>query len=208
VRPLSPEELAEQHDVSRETLGRLKIYVDLLARWQTRINLVGPDTMGDVWRRHILDSVQVARLVPPPAETIADLGSGAGLPGLVMAILLEKPVHLIESVGKKASFLQEAARATGAPATVHKRRIEAVQPFMADVVTARALAPLERLLGYAHRFATDNTIFLFPKGTRAEEELTEAQKNWTMQVMRHPSVTFGDGVILEIRDLHSLESGD
>ncbi len=200
---LSPEAFAERHDVSRETLDRLKAYVALLARWQGAINLVGQDSLADVWRRHIQDSAQLASLVPPSAREIVDLGSGAGLPGLVLAVLLDRPVHLVESAGKKASFLREAARATGAPATVHNARIEAVAPFAADVVTARALAPLDKLLGYAARFAHDDTVFLFLKGAKAAQELTDAAKTRTMQVVRHPSLTDEEGTILEIRNVKS-----
>ena len=118
---------------------------------------------------------------------------------LVLAILLDKPVHLVESAGKKASFLREAARLTGAAVTIHQERIENVPPFVADVVTARALAPLDRLLSYAIRFSRPETLMLFPKGARVDEELTLAAKSWTMQTTRHRSVTDGDGVILAIR---------
>ena len=200
---LTAEQFAIAQNVSRETFLRLEAYVALLTKWQAAINLVSRDTLNDVWRRHIQDSAQLAALIPPEAETITDLGSGAGLPGLVLAILLEKPVHLIESAGKKASFLREAARLTGAGAIVHQERIEAVAPFVSDVVTARALAPLDRLLGYASRFSGPDTLFLFPKGARVDDELTAAAKSWTMNVTRHQSITDDDGVILAIRSVVS-----
>lgn len=205
VSALTAAGFAARQNVSRETLARLEAYVALLAKWQSAINLVGRDTLDDVWRRHVLDSAQLAPLIPADARTLVDLGSGAGFPGLVLAILREGgpplDVHLVESAGKKASFLREAARAAGVRAKVHHARIEAAPEIAADVVTARALAPLGLLLDYASRFAAANTLCLFPKGARAAQELTDAQKNWTMTVSRHQSVTDDLGVILEIRDL-------
>ena len=198
---LTAEQFAIAQNVSRETFLCLEAYVALLTKWQAAINLVSRDTLDDVWRRHIQDSAQLAALIPPTAETITDLGSGAGLPGLVLAILLEKPVHLIEAAGKKTSFLREAARLTGASAIIHPDRLEAVPPFVSDVVTARALAPLDRLLDYAARFSGPETLYLFPKGARVDDELTAAEKSWTMDVTRHQSLTDDDGVILAIRSV-------
>ena len=201
VKNLTAESFAASQNVSRETFLRLEAYVALLTKWQSAINLIGRDTLDDVWRRHIQDSAQLAGLVPDTAKTLTDLGSGAGFPGLVLAIMCDLDVTLIESAGKKASFLREAARLTNARATVLSQRIEAAPPVVSDVVTARALAPLDMLLGYAARFAGPDTLCLFPKGARAEAELTEAAKSWTMNVTRHPSVTDDQGVILEIRGL-------
>ncbi|MBC8241275.1 MAG: 16S rRNA (guanine(527)-N(7))-methyltransferase RsmG [Alphaproteobacteria bacterium] len=200
---MTKEAFAEAAHVSRETLGRLEVYADLLRQWQSAVNLVGADTLNDLWRRHMLDSAQ---LVPhlPDHGVITDFGSGAGFPGLVLSIILDRPVHLVESVGKKAAFLREAARLTGAPATVHLGRIEDQAAWSSDIITARALAPLDLLLDYVapyYQQASPDACCLFLKGARADEELTEASKNWTMTVERFPSVSDPKGVILRIRDI-------
>jgi len=132
--------------VSRETRERLNTYAELLRKWQRSINLVGPKTLDDLWNRHFVDSAQLLPLIPPTARVLVDFGSGAGFPGLVLAILGMAEVHLIESDQRKATFLREVARATGTPVTVHAKRIEQVTPFPADIVSARALAPLGDLL--------------------------------------------------------------
>jgi len=150
--------------VSRETLERLQVYVDLLARWNSRINLVSTASLNDVWRRHILDSGQLIQHIDQGAQVLVDLGSGAGLPGLVLGILGVPNVHLVEADQRKAAFLREAARLTKTPATIHATRIEAATPVPAHVVTARALAPLSVLLEWSSRFVTEATICLFPKG--------------------------------------------
>lgn len=201
---LTPEGFARATDVSRETLARLEAYAALLVRWQSAINLVGGDTLNDLWRRHMLDSAQLLPLIPARARCLTDIGSGAGFPGLVLAIMGGCPVHLIESAGKKAAFLREAIRVTGAPATVHHGRIERLSPWASDVVTARALAPLSTLLDYAAPYVSrggKGAVCLFLKGARADEELTEAAKSWTMSVERFRSVTDPAGVILRIGDL-------
>src|SRR6202044_3793088 len=131
---------------SRETLDRFGTYVDLLGAWNRRINLVGRNTIGDVWRRHILDCAQLIRYVPPQARVLVDLGSGAGLPGLVLAILGVPEVHLVESDLRKAAFLREAARVTGATAQIHPQRAEKMPRLAADLITARAVASLPDLL--------------------------------------------------------------
>src|SRR6202012_3858963 len=141
----TPAEFAALVDVSRETRERLAAYVALLAKWNAKINLVGPATLPDVWRRHILDSAQVHAL-DADAAVLVDLGSGAGLPGLILAILGGPEVHLIESDLRNAAFLQEAARQTGTKLTIHAKRIDAAPAIQADVVTARALARLANLL--------------------------------------------------------------
>lgn len=184
--------------VSRETLDRLAKYVELLTSWNRRINLVGRDTIGDVWRRHILDSAQLFPLIPHEARRLVDLGSGAGLPGLVLAIMGVPEVHLIESDGRKAVFLQEALRVTGAPAVVHARRIDRVPGFAADVVTARALAPLPELLPISERFLGPRSLCLFLKGRMVDEELTEAAKAWHIRVDRQPSLADPSGCILRL----------
>lgn len=185
--------------VSRETLARLARHLKLLGRWQKRINLVGTATLADPWRRHVLDSAQLAPLVPAGAR-LADLGSGAGFPGLVLAIMRGGPVDLIESDARKAAFLTEAVRATGAPAAVHNARAETLT-LKADVVAARACAPLDRLLGLALPLLAPGGVCLFLKGARAEEEIEAARARWRIAVRRHPSLSAPEGVVLELGDL-------
>jgi 16S rRNA (guanine527-N7)-methyltransferase len=199
--PLGPQGLAERTGVSRETLERLQAYAALLASWSERINLVGPATLVDPWRRHFLDSAQLLPLIPPAARRVIDLGSGAGFPGLVLAVLGVVGVELIEADRRKEAFLREAVRVTGADVIIRGCRIEAVPTAAADVVTARGCAPLERLLPLAQRFIGPDTQCLFLKGARAEEELTAAGKAWTMTVSRHPSVTDPGGVVLSLRQV-------
>jgi len=195
--PLSEAEFAAQTAVSRETRERLGSYVALLVKWNAKINLVGPATLADVWRRHILDSAQIHGRVAA-AGTLVDLGSGAGLPGLILALLGGPGVHLIESDARKCAFLHEAARVTGTAVTIHNKRIEVVPRFDADVVTARALAPLDQLLDHASRFLTPAGKCVFLKGARQADELTAARKSWHMRVTEWPSLSDPSGVILEV----------
>ncbi len=204
--PLSPEDFQRETGVSRETLLRLTVYAELLAKWTRAINLVSPASLGDLWRRHMLDSAQLSPLLPrAPAgrpRVIVDLGSGAGFPGLVLAILGSGDVHLVESDRRKAVFLREVVRETGCGAQVHATRIEELAPFPADVVTARACAPLAQLLGYAYKFPGQASgrrpCCLFLKGRRVDEELTEARKRWKMTVEPFRSRTESGGTILRI----------
>jgi 16S rRNA (guanine527-N7)-methyltransferase len=176
--------------VSRETLRRLDRLVEVLMEGQARMNLIAPSTIPHIWTRHIADSLQLVALAPAARRWI-DLGSGAGFPGLVIACALADEagtaVHLVESIGKKAAFLREAAQATGAPATIHQERIEDfVDRFRddADIVTARALAPLKDLLPWARPFLRRGALALFPKGQHVEVELTEASKYWNIKGLK------------------------
>jgi 16S rRNA (guanine527-N7)-methyltransferase len=188
-------------DVPRETLDRLEAYLDLLARWQQRINLVGSATLTDPWRRHIVDCGQLWRHVPGNALRLADLGSGAGLPGLVLAMMGAPDVHLVESDQRKAVFLREAARACDVTVTVHAGRIETVAGLAAGVLTSRALAPLSQLLGLAERHVQQGTTCLFLKGRNAGRELTDAQRNWTMKASSAPSLSDPEGRVLILREI-------
>lgn len=194
------DDFSEAFPVSRETLERLKLYADLLVKWQARINLVGPATLPDLWQRHMLDSAQLAAHLPP--GPVLDLGSGAGFPGLVLAILRGGPVHLVESDARKCAFLREAARLTGAEAVVHNLRIETLKPFPVVAVTARALAPLGKLLDWAAPFLQQGVECLFLKGRTCEEELTQAAEHWNMAVERIPSLTDASGIILHLSEVH------
>ena len=187
--------------VSRETVARLERYAVLLATWQTSLNLVGSASLNDLWRRHMLDSAQLFELAPGDARCWVDLGSGAGFPGLVLAIMGARDVHLIESNARKCSFLHEAARVAGVRVTIHNARIESLSPWQADVVTARALAPLNRLCGLAHPFLGNHSVCLFPKGQDVDKDLTEASKYWKMTVECFSSRSDPSGVILRIAEL-------
>ena len=197
-----PDDFARDLPVSRETLSAFEAYAALLAKWNRRINLVGRETLSELWLRHFLDSAQLLPLLPPPPRgrprVIADLGSGAGFPGLVLAILGAGEVHLVESDHKKCAFLREAARVTGAEVEIHADRIEAVAGLSADVVTARALAPLGKLLDYATPLLRPGGRCLFLKGRGAEEELTASGLAATMPVERIPSRSDATGIILSI----------
>lgn len=196
--PLTSEEFRARTDVSRETLDRLAMHLDLLRRWQKATNLVGPSTLADPWRRHVLDSWQLWPLLPESTRVLVDLGSGAGFPGLVLAILGVPEVHLFEADRRKATFLREAARQCGAAVTVHAERIETADPVDADVVSARALAPLPKLLELAEPFVSTRTLCLFPKGKQLHIELTAAAEMWFMDVNPALSITEPDAAILRI----------
>ncbi len=206
--PFGPEEFAARTGVSRETLGRLKAFVGLLEDWNQRHNLVSKNAMADVWRRHVWDSAQLMDYLPAYTKTVADLGSGAGFPGLVLAELLRgrADVVLYESTRKKADFLQAATERMGLSVGIRNVRIEAEAHAPVDVVTARALAPLDKLLGYAQKMAARHTVCLFLKGQSVASELTEARKSWRMKTLQHPSATDPSGVILEVRELRHVQS--
>lgn len=188
-------------DVSRETLRRLEVLIETLGRWQKAINLVGRNTLEGAWKRHIVDSAQVVRLIPTDASSLADLGSGGGFPGLVIAAMRpDLPLTMIESDARKAAFLGEAARKMELPKlpTVVVKRIEAAPPVGADVITARALAPLDQLLEWSDRHRTERATCLFHKGKGWQAEVDEAKKKWDFSPNAIASVTDRDAVILRI----------
>ena len=200
--PFGPEEFAAQTGVSRETLARLKAYADMLLDWNERHNLVARSTLPDLWQRHFWDSAQLAPLIPDTAKTLADLGSGAGFPGLVLAAMRpELAVTLHEATTKKCAFLQAAADRMGLRVSIANARMEDLSPRPFDVVTARACAPLPQLLEYAHRFMSPNSVCLFLKGQNVGSELTEAAKYWNIKVSQVPSQTDPSGAIVTVREL-------
>jgi 16S rRNA (guanine527-N7)-methyltransferase len=190
--------------VSRETADRLDRYIGLLLDWQAKTNLVAPSTLANLWTRHVSDSLQLLDLAPG-AKLWADLGSGGGFPGLVLACALAATqgavVHLIERNGKKAAFLREALRVTAAPGIVHLADIgDTVDRITGpvDCVTARALAPLHQLIGFAEPLVLRGAKALFLKGQDVEAELTEATKYWNIQPKLHSSRSGGQGWIVEL----------
>jgi 16S rRNA (guanine527-N7)-methyltransferase len=190
--------------VSRETEARLDRYVDLLREWQAKTNLVAPSTLPNLWTRHIADSLQLLALAPS-AKTWADLGSGGGFPGVALACALaETPgamVHLVERNAKKAAFLREALRVTASAGTVHLAEIgDSVDRITGpvDCVTARAVAPLHQLIGFAEPLVRQGAKALFLKGQDVEAELTEATKYWKITPHLHSSRTGGHGWIVEL----------
>lgn len=187
--------------VSRETFDRLQAYVDLLERWQARINLVARSTLAEVWHRHVWDSAQLYPLIEPKPVRLYDIGSGAGFPGLVLAILGVGDVHLIESDRRKIEFLRESARITSTKISLHPARVETLAPGNGDVVTARGCASIAELLDMAKPLLKPNGSCLFLKGAGAQAELTEARKRWTMRVNESESLTDTTGVILRLWEL-------
>jgi len=200
--PLTPEGFEGIMGVSRETRERLEAYVTCLLDWQQRMNLVGPSTLADVWRRHVLDSAQLARLMPAGTRRLVDLGSGAGFPGLVLAILGVPGVELVESDRKKAAFLRAAASTSGSDVVIHPCRAEDLPAERADVVTARAVAPLDRLVPLAARFMRDGSLAIFPKGQALDDELKAVARRWHLWYNRYSSMTDPRGSLLVIDRLY------
>ncbi|MGL5447564.1 MAG: 16S rRNA (guanine(527)-N(7))-methyltransferase RsmG [Rhabdaerophilum sp.] len=191
--------------VSRETLSLLDRYVELLRLWQSRTNLIAPSTCDEIWARHILDSAQLLQ-IRPEARTWVDLGSGGGLPGLVLACAMREMggyVDLIESNGKKASFLRHVATSLDLPCGIHAERIEASVPKLPipHIVTARALADLDSLLGLASSLLKRGAVGLFPKGRDHQTELTRAAEHWHFSYALHESATDPQARVVEITEL-------
>lgn len=210
-----PGAFARRFGVPRETLDRLKLHAELLGEWQPAINLVAPSTLPELWHRHMADSAQLVEEVPFEARTLIDLGSGAGFPGLVLAIMLaDRPrlkVTLIESDQRKSAFLREVARQTAIPVDILSTRIETAETQSkvgtGDVVTARALAPLERLLGWCRPYWAPGTVGLFLKGRDVQAELNEAGTRWLFDVALRPSLTEPDARIVIVRRLRAKGEG-
>ena len=214
---VTSDDFAAQFLVSRETLGRLNLYESLLRRWQPAVNLVAPATLDYIWHRHFADSAQLLALVPDSARTLVDLGSGAGFPGLVLAIMLADKlpaggagngltrVILVESDTRKAAFLREVARQTGVAVDILSTRIENSETQsrigVVDVVSARALAPLDRLLGLASPLFGAETVGVFPKGREAQAEIEAARAAWSFDATLVSSVTDAHASIVVIRNL-------
>ena len=205
-------DIAAAFNVSRESLEKLRKYVDLLGKWQASINLIGPREYKKIWSRHIADGLQVFDLLPKEVGEIADLGSGAGIPGIILAIVGQEcgwKVHLVESNGKKAAFLREVIRELKLPANVHCTRVEALEgKWLGEVnlITARALAPVNDLIELSAVFKKNDVEMLFLKGLNVDIELTNATKYWIIQHELLPSRTHADGSILRIKDVQRVEN--
>jgi 16S rRNA (guanine527-N7)-methyltransferase len=196
----------ERLNVSRETVEALQSYASLVEKWTARINLVSTRSRDEIWSRHVLDSAQLFALPPEHWTTWVDLGAGGGFPGMVIAILAmprgpDKRVTLVESDRRKGAFLHAAAADLGIPVTILIDRAESIGSLQADVVSARALAPLDRLLGLCQHHLAEDGIAILPKGKRAEEEIAEARKLWHFDLTAHPSQTDPDARILMIERL-------
>jgi 16S rRNA (guanine527-N7)-methyltransferase len=210
------EDFARAFAVSRETIDKILVYETLLRQWQKTINLVAPSTLDAVWSRHFADSAQLLALAPAEARRWLDLGSGAGFPGLVLALMLAgregAKVTLLESDTRKAAFLAEVARRTGAPVDIRPERIEktATQSKLGavDVITARALAPLPRLLELAAPAFGPHTLGVFPKGREAEAEVSAARERWSFEAALEPSLTDAGGRIVLVRALEAKMEGE
>lgn len=193
-------------NVSRETEERLKAYADLVRKWTPKINLVSRASLDGLWSRHILDSVQVYDRAPRGFRLWLDIGSGGGLPGVVVAALAaqfapDSRIAMIESDQRKAAFLRTALRELGLAGQVVAARIEGAPPMAADVISARALASLDQLLGFAERHLAPGGIGLFPKGKTVDQEISEAATKWLFEVEKHASMTDADARILEVRGI-------
>lgn len=195
------DEILSRFDVSRETLARLTRFAELLVHWNSRINLVSPSTIPDLWHRHLVDSAQIWALARPHGGTLIDLGSGAGFPGLVIAIMGGSDsfdIHLVESDSRKCAFLAAVKREFSLELTIHRQRIEIAELPPANVITARALAPLHKLLVYTSRLRARNGTAFFPKGRNFEKELDEAHRLWNFDYTLHPSMTDPEAAVVEI----------
>lgn len=193
-------------DVSRETMDRLREFEEHLGKWTTAINLVAASTADNTWQRHIIDSAQIIPYAPPEPHSWVDLGAGGGLPGIVVAVILAErspstSVTLIESHMRKATFLRSTLRKLGLSGTVLTDRIEVAGPLFASVVSARAVAPLPKLLGFVHRHMAPTGEALLLKGQKADQEIAMARKSWAFEEISHASITDPDASVLQIRGL-------
>jgi 16S rRNA (guanine527-N7)-methyltransferase len=210
------EGFARASGVSRETLEKLVIYQQLLSKWQARINLVSRASLAESWHRHFLDSAQLLGHMPTEARVLVDLGSGAGFPGLVLAITAAGNdralhTHLIDSDTRKAAFLREVAAATGVARdlTIHAARAETIAERLgpvAHIVTARALADLASLIGLARPFLAPGARCLFLKGAGVEAEFADARARWRFEAIHHPSRTDPTGCLLELRGIEYVKN--
>lgn len=203
---IMPSHSAEDLGVSRETMDDLAIYSEMVKKWNPAINLVSKASVGDLFGRHIVDSLQLRSLAPPMVERWVDLGSGGGFPGLVVAIQAKHgagigEVVLVEADQRKSIFLTEVVRRLALPARIVRARIERADPLEADVLSARALAPLIDLCAFAKRHMKMNGVALFPKGERYAEEVDTAKQRWQFVVDVNPSKTEMSSAVLRLKEI-------
>lgn len=201
---------AEINNVSRETIEKLKAYEASLHEWQAKFNLVSNASLEDAWNRHFLDSIQLFKFIPGNAQSLCDFGSGAGFPGMVLAVMAAKKtpylkVSLIESVRKKTLYLNEVSKITGVDVEIINERIENIKSRQFDVITSRAMASLSELLNYTQKFFKKNTTCIFPKGKSYANEIAEAKKLWNFKCDVVPSEQSDEGVILIITNLSKIK---
>lgn len=204
------ENFEEKYSVSRETFELLKAYEASLHEWQKKFNLVSNASLADAWNRHFLDSVQLYKLIPENAKVLYDFGSGAGFPGMVLAIMAKEKtpylkVKLIESIGKKTLYLNEVKQLTGTDVEIINDRIENIKAEQADVITSRAMCSLKELFAYTIKFCGAQTRCIFPKGKKYKEEIEEAQKEWRFKYDVVPSEQSTEGVILVVSNLSRIK---
>ena len=195
----SKQEVFAYLNVSRETESKLETYVSLLEKWQQRINLVSSKTLPCIWQRHILDCAQLTAHLPAKSVRIMDIGAGAGLPGLVLAILTGCEVHLVESDTKKVAFMRTVLAEADVNATIHHDRIEQLPYFNIDIITARALAPLSKLMQLTQIQDHPRLSYLFLKGKGVNEELTELSTSSKLTAISYPSITDQEASIIYLR---------
>lgn len=200
----------QKYNVSRETFDRLKAYEASLHEWQQKFNLVSNASLENAWERHFLDSVQLYNLIPENAKTLVDFGSGAGFPGMVLAIMaFEKTpylkVSLIESITKKTVYLNEVKNITGINVEIINNRVENIKTNPVDVITSRAMCSLTELMTYTQKFAGPKTVCIFPKGKKYLEEVAEAHKQWQFSYQVVPSEQSEEGVILVITKISKIK---
>lgn len=199
------QELNHHVKVPHEAFEKLSLYHDLLAGWQKKINLISPNTLEDAWHRHFLDSLQLINFIPDSASIICDVGSGAGFPGMALAIMGTGELHLIERDIRKIAFLREVARVTSTKVSIHHGNIENEPSFHPKIITARACAPLSMLLDLITAQVSHGTICLFPKGKNWSMEMESAKKHRTFEYAVIPSVADSEGVILRLTHIKKRE---
>ena len=197
----SLEKIGDFLDVPRETQEKLDCYVQLLIKWQARINLISSKTLPEIWHRHILDSAQLVSYLPKTPSVILDMGSGAGLPGVILAILTRHQLHLVESDSRKIAFMRTALRETGTSAILHEQRMETVPALRPDIITARALAPLSQLITLASGQHHEKIEYLFLKGREAKQELTALPACPKMEAECLPSMTNSQASIIRLKPI-------
>ena len=192
--------LKNKYNVSRETLSQLKTYHDLLIKWQKRLNLISPNTIDNIWERHILDCAQLYSFLPNRPCSILDVGSGSGLPGIIVSILTSQNVHLVESDQRKCAFLRTVTSRLNLNTTIHEKRMEKMQALIPDIIIARAFAPIPRLLKLTEKQHHPKLRFLLLKGKDVDSELINLDTWKTLRVTnKHASITSEDGCVLELQ---------